>query len=221
MIEVIWLLRLISLQLKKLVLLFFCCCCCYYYYYLHNYKYIQYENLFLPTCFSYFFLCFSILFFLLNLFYIISFSHIYQTMNSTFTMANICPQAPLLNKGFWAKFEAWLRFMHIQNREFEVLTIALKHLCIMILFCVICDELDIVEFCLYIFHFFTHQFFIFFIFFMLLFFFLKVTIFRRHYQFFIRNTILKSIYLSLLKYCFFSCCRIWWLYQDRSTLLLS
>ena len=28
---------------------------------------------------------------------------------STFTMANICPQAPLLNKGFWAKFEAWIR----------------------------------------------------------------------------------------------------------------
>ena len=44
-------------------------------------------------------------------------------MNSTFTMANICPQAPLLNKGFWAKFEAWLRYMHVQNREFEVLTI--------------------------------------------------------------------------------------------------
>lgn len=44
-------------------------------------------------------------------------------MNSTFTMANICPQAPLLNKGFWAKLEAWLRYMHVQNREFEVLTI--------------------------------------------------------------------------------------------------
>ena len=75
MIEVIWLLRLISLQLKKLVLLFFCCCCCYYYYYLHNYKYIQYENLFLPTSFSYFFLCFSILFysFLFSSFYLIYF----------------------------------------------------------------------------------------------------------------------------------------------------
>ena len=35
-------------------------------------------------------------------------------------MANICPQAPMLNKGFWAKLEAWLRFMHSQEREFEV-----------------------------------------------------------------------------------------------------
>jgi hypothetical protein len=43
-----------------------------------------------------------------------------QSMNATFTMANICPQAPLLNKGFWAKLEAWLRFMHTQEREFEV-----------------------------------------------------------------------------------------------------
>ena len=70
----------------------------------------------------------------MNLFSVLSFSPIYQTMNSTFTMANICPQAPLLNKGFWAKFEAWLRFMHVQNREFEVLTRALTNLFLFFLF---------------------------------------------------------------------------------------
>ena len=48
-------------------------------------------------------------------------------MNSTFTMANMCPQSPLLNKGFWAKLEAWLRFMHTQEREFEVFHILKIH----------------------------------------------------------------------------------------------
>jgi len=32
------------------------------------------------------------------------------------TMANICPQAPAMNKGFWAKFEAWLRYQLVSNQ---------------------------------------------------------------------------------------------------------
>ena len=129
----------------------------------------------------------------MNLFSILSFSPIYQTMNSTFTMANICPQAPLLNKGFWAKFEAWLRFMHVQNREFEVLTRALTNLFLFFLF-VMFYGLDFIVFGAYSFYFFIT--FMFFIFFVLLFFFIKVTDFCCYYYFFTRNTILKSIYLG-------------------------
>ena len=36
--------------------------------------------------------------------------------DATMTMANICPQAPAMNKGFWAKFEAWLRYQLVSNQ---------------------------------------------------------------------------------------------------------
>jgi endonuclease G len=32
-----------------------------------------------------------------------------DTLNDTFTMANICPQDPVLNRGLWAELEGWLR----------------------------------------------------------------------------------------------------------------
>lgn len=41
-----------------------------------------------------------------------------ESMRSTFTMANISPQVPSLNKGLWAKLEAYLRFL--LSTEFEV-----------------------------------------------------------------------------------------------------
>ena len=38
-------------------------------------------------------------------------------------MANICPQAPILNKGFWAKLEAFLRYQHEHNEAFEEMVV--------------------------------------------------------------------------------------------------
>ena len=32
-----------------------------------------------------------------------------EQMKFTFSMANVCPQNPNLNKGYWAKLEAWIR----------------------------------------------------------------------------------------------------------------
>jgi len=40
----------------------------------------------------------------------------------TFTMANISPQSPALNQGFWSRFEAWLRGL-IFRRYFEEIII--------------------------------------------------------------------------------------------------
>ena len=40
-----------------------------------------------------------------------------QVLDSTFTMANICPQNSILNKGFWAKLEGLLRKMLHQDYE--------------------------------------------------------------------------------------------------------
>eukprot|EP00428_Durinskia_dybowskii_P066799 CAMPEP_0170384430 /NCGR_PEP_ID=MMETSP0117_2-20130122/15993_1 /TAXON_ID=400756 /ORGANISM="Durinskia baltica, Strain CSIRO CS-38" /LENGTH=70 /DNA_ID=CAMNT_0010640177 /DNA_START=512 /DNA_END=720 /DNA_ORIENTATION=+ len=39
-------------------------------------------------------------------------------------MANVCPQAPVLNKGFWAKLEAYVRYLltHGQYQEALVIT---------------------------------------------------------------------------------------------------
>eukprot|EP00981_Chlorochromonas_danica_P001113 scaffold247_cov172-Ochromonas_danica.AAC.28 len=43
--------------------------------------------------------------------------------SGTFTMANISPQAPLLNKGFWARFEAWIRSYLLKHVFEEVYVI--------------------------------------------------------------------------------------------------
>lgn len=51
------------------------------------------------------------------------FSYSQEALNSTFTMANMCPQSPQLNKGLWARLEAWLRYIHIQHKEFEELIV--------------------------------------------------------------------------------------------------
>lgn len=37
--------------------------------------------------------------------------HSQQTMDSTFTLANVCPQAPGLNRGIWSKLEQYTRAM--------------------------------------------------------------------------------------------------------------
>ncbi|RYY82193.1 hypothetical protein EON63_13780, partial [archaeon] len=38
------------------------------------------------------------------------FMHQLNAYQATFSMANICPQSPVLNKSFWAKFESWIRY---------------------------------------------------------------------------------------------------------------
>lgn len=43
-----------------------------------------------------------------------------EALDSTFTMANISPQNPSLNKGFWAKLEAYLRLLIIKENFDEV-----------------------------------------------------------------------------------------------------
>eukprot|EP01035_Chromulina_nebulosa_P018084 gene18084-23732_t len=47
------------------------------------------------------------------------FSHSQEALASTFTMANICPQDPHLNKNYWAKFESWIRFLFYHNKGNE------------------------------------------------------------------------------------------------------
>lgn len=44
-------------------------------------------------------------------------------MDSTFSMVNICPQSPELNKGFWAKLEGLVRkFLHHEFDEMVIVT---------------------------------------------------------------------------------------------------
>ncbi len=43
-------------------------------------------------------------------------------LDSTFTMANICPQNSALNKGVWSRLEAWIRALLKNNYE-EVVVI--------------------------------------------------------------------------------------------------
>ena len=46
------------------------------------------------------------------------FSATQEALQSTFTMANMVPQSPLLNKGFWAKLEGLIRYIHERHDEF-------------------------------------------------------------------------------------------------------
>lgn len=41
-----------------------------------------------------------------------------EALQSTFTMANMVPQSPLLNKGFWAKLEGLIRYLHDRQDDF-------------------------------------------------------------------------------------------------------
>lgn len=44
-------------------------------------------------------------------------------MDSTFSMVNICPQSPELNKGFWAKLEGVVRkLLHHEFDEMVIVT---------------------------------------------------------------------------------------------------
>ena len=49
------------------------------------------------------------------------FKHDRALLDGTFSMANICPQASKLNKGFWAKFEAWVRVLAESGEHDELL----------------------------------------------------------------------------------------------------
>ena len=49
------------------------------------------------------------------------FSQSQEMMDSTFTMVNISPQNPELNKGFWAKLEGWVR--KLLHHEFEEMVV--------------------------------------------------------------------------------------------------
>ena len=44
-----------------------------------------------------------------------------ESLISTFTMANICPQNSSLNRGYWASFEAWIRNLYKTNDDIEEL----------------------------------------------------------------------------------------------------
>ena len=46
------------------------------------------------------------------------FSSTQDALQSTFTMANMAPQSPVLNKGCWAKLEAFIRYLHEKHDEF-------------------------------------------------------------------------------------------------------
>ena len=46
-----------------------------------------------------------------------------KSMNATFTMANICPQNSLLNRGYWANFENWIRKLHKEFHDIENLRV--------------------------------------------------------------------------------------------------
>lgn len=41
-----------------------------------------------------------------------------KALNSTFTMANICPQYPSVNKGVWHQLESWIRHL-LENGDLE------------------------------------------------------------------------------------------------------
>ena len=41
-----------------------------------------------------------------------------EALQSTFTMANMAPQSPLLNKGFWSKLEGLIRYIHDRQDDF-------------------------------------------------------------------------------------------------------
>lgn len=45
-----------------------------------------------------------------------------QAIDETFTMANICPQDGVLNKGFWSSFESWVRYLVNKYDVVEVIT---------------------------------------------------------------------------------------------------
>ena len=46
-----------------------------------------------------------------------------ESLNGTFTMANICPQNAALNQGFWSTFEAWIRSLLFSPDGFEEINI--------------------------------------------------------------------------------------------------
>ena len=46
-----------------------------------------------------------------------------EALQSTFTMTNIAPQSPQLNKGFWAKLEALVRYLHVKHEAFEEMVV--------------------------------------------------------------------------------------------------
>jgi DNA/RNA endonuclease G (NUC1) len=45
-----------------------------------------------------------------------------QAIDESFTMANICPQDSVLNKGFWSSFESWVRYLVNKYDVVEVIT---------------------------------------------------------------------------------------------------
>ena len=46
-----------------------------------------------------------------------------EALQSTFSMTNIAPQSPQLNKGLWAKLEALVRYLHVKHEAFEEMVV--------------------------------------------------------------------------------------------------
>lgn len=51
------------------------------------------------------------------------FLHETALYKQTFSMANISPQAPLLNRGLWSRLEAWIRYYLLRHVLEEVLVV--------------------------------------------------------------------------------------------------